>query len=877
MAYDIADGYLVLNHYGSTWIYRNGTWTDLNIPGPPRLDCAGFAYDAADRYILQFGGLGARGTDNQTWAFSNGNWTELKPSVAPPARWLTGMAYDAEDGYILLEGGERTSPSYHIFNDTWSFRGGNWTQQIPNGTANPGSRACSQLAYDSAQHGVVLFGGCREPDRWIGNSWLQALNDTWSWQGGKWTHMATVTTPQARMFGSLADDAGGGSLFLFGGSSNNRTTSLNDTWELIGSNWTKLTPALAPTSRSDSGFVWDPAIGCPVLFGGSNSNGAQPVDSDTWVLTGQVCAGASIAPGLVDVGQTASIALETLPSRANGTYSYVGLPTGCASQNASVLRCTPTQDGIFQVTATVSWPSGDNASRNATLVVHPDPRIDGFWITPAAIDLGDTVHLSATFGNGTLPFAFDYRGLPVGCSSRNASSFNCTPRVSGTSTVELRLTDSLGWTVSANASLGVNPDPSIVSFTVAPFVIDLGQTATFLVAATGGTGTLSYRYAGLPLGCSGANLRTLVCVPRLNGTFSVSVAIGDISGRNVSRTTFLTVNLDPVILSFEASRPSLDLGRSTTFNLSVAGGTGSLATNLSGLPPGCTAGGNVTFLLCRPTVAGNFSVVATVMDAVNESATAVLRLVVAPALVINSFAPSRSSLDLGQTTVLSTSVSGGLPPDSFRYSGLPTGCAGVNQSSFQCVPSGVGSFGRLHVDVQDAAGSRVGLSSRLEVAASLVIVSFEALPARTTVGAAVVLVANVTGGTGPSTFEYTQLPPGCSSTNNSTSPCVPSAIGTFNVSVAVTDEAGSQLHAFVTLVVDRSSPPPPIWPYVAVGLVAAAGTVTGGLLLRRRRSVNSDGETPVPDEYTGGEDGSSPALEDLGPTSEALDSSSGGS
>jgi hypothetical protein len=51
------------------------------------------------------------------------------------------------------------------------------------------------------------------------------------------------------------------------------------------------------------------------------------------------------------------------------TYTYTGLPTGCASANASTLRCVPTTFGSFPVTLTVTDWKGNTSTATVTLTV----------------------------------------------------------------------------------------------------------------------------------------------------------------------------------------------------------------------------------------------------------------------------------------------------------------------------------------------------------------------------------------------------------------------------------------------------------------------------------------------------------------------------
>lgn len=68
------------------------------------------AYDPADGDVVMFGGYcHSSGSENpgcsDTWIFSHGQWTELHPTHHPGERLTTQMAYDSADHYIVLFGG----------------------------------------------------------------------------------------------------------------------------------------------------------------------------------------------------------------------------------------------------------------------------------------------------------------------------------------------------------------------------------------------------------------------------------------------------------------------------------------------------------------------------------------------------------------------------------------------------------------------------------------------------------------------------------------------------------------------------------------------------------------------------------------------------
>ena len=97
---------------------------------PPPTAYASAAYDASDGYVVMFGGEDAAGaTESTTWVFAHGNWSAPRTAggLAPPARFEAQMADDAGDAEVFLFGGCGDSACHRLYNDTWGFAHGRWT------------------------------------------------------------------------------------------------------------------------------------------------------------------------------------------------------------------------------------------------------------------------------------------------------------------------------------------------------------------------------------------------------------------------------------------------------------------------------------------------------------------------------------------------------------------------------------------------------------------------------------------------------------------------------------------------------------------------------------------------------------------------------
>ncbi|HZY93096.1 MAG TPA: hypothetical protein VFG07_10050 [Thermoplasmata archaeon] len=269
MAYDAADGYVVL--LGGfvapfaqlpTWAFYHGRWTELRAVGPRVDSGAAMAYDAADREVVLFGGLTGAGGHfgNLTWVFHGGNWSALtsRQTHAPSPRFGPSLAYDAADRYLVLFGGVGLG-------DTWKFSGGRWTQLLAGSPTGPSVRYGGLMAYDAALGKVVLIGGQ--------GSWRPGHNRaiTWTYHAGLWTALNVSSPPGAQTslyapWNCLDYDAGLGGLVMVtinpGG-----LGAPAQTWEFNGT-WQQLALPREPTALNVSVCTSDPRFGGVVLIGG---------------------------------------------------------------------------------------------------------------------------------------------------------------------------------------------------------------------------------------------------------------------------------------------------------------------------------------------------------------------------------------------------------------------------------------------------------------------------------------------------------------------------------------------------------------------------------------------------------------------------------
>ncbi len=270
--------------------------------------------------------------------------------------------------------------------------------------------------------------------------------------------------------------------------------------------------------------------------------------------------------------------------------------------------------------------------------------------------------------------------------------------------------------VTASSSL-----PSISSFTATPASFPLGNTTTLSVVVTGGTGSITYAYAGLPSGCASVNSTSFSCRPRATGTFAVTVTATDSAGHWDTATQTITVGPSPygtpTVGAFRVMPDPDTLGTSITIWANVTGGLSPYAFDYLGLPAGC-ATSDVATLLCTPTAPGNYSLTVSVTDNLGQAATSSANLSVvqpAPSSPLTlSLAVTPATVQVGATATLRAEAAGGTGTYAYSYHGLPSGCVSSNTAVLSCTPSSQGQYS-VTVIVTDSAGATATTTAVLTV------------------------------------------------------------------------------------------------------------------------------------------------------------------
>jgi hypothetical protein len=241
-------------------------------------------------------------------------------------------------------------------------------------------------------------------------------------------------------------------------------------------------------------------------------------------------------------------------------------------------------------------------------------------LTTGVIDVGQSVTLTVSEVNGTGPFAYTFLGVPGECPGAVGSILICRPTSAGNYTIGATVRDAAGAVqATSTQSLVVSVLPA-VNLTGSRDAIDLGQSVTFEgQTILLGSGGLTYRYAGLPPGCTSPAYPHYTCKPSASGNYSIVLTVTDIAGgMGIANAVSLDVN-GPLTVTLNVSTTNVTLGETLTLVADVVGGTGPLRFAFSSLPFGCE-GANQSSLSCSPNETGVYDVHVRVTDGTGASA-----------------------------------------------------------------------------------------------------------------------------------------------------------------------------------------------------------------------------------------------------------------
>ncbi|HZY70021.1 MAG TPA: PKD domain-containing protein [Thermoplasmata archaeon] len=506
----------------------NASWVNLTaraIPAPGARAGAEMVYDAADGYVLLFGGefSGSApftfGVDRDTWTFSNGVWTNISSTVSggpPPNAIAPAMAYDPWDQEVVLFGGANNTRGFPsgFQSQTWTYHGKVWTNITASAGTPPRGRILPSMVADTTDHRMILYGGTNQTTR---------FNDTWLFSAGTWSNITGSSGPLPKnlAYAFLSDDPPDQGVVLIGVNFVARPY-MSNTWIYSGGTWSNVTATASLSSPSPFApiMTYSPQTGAVVLSDSlefNPSSGGSITFPITWVFFGGVwrnVTGQTGAPSDAALG-----AITTAPD--GSVLAFSGTPTGTSSVE--------------------NWFYGFSLPPAiATRVASP---------ATAVTDVQRTVSVAVTPANGIGPSKLN---LSWGDGSYSAGAATTTHAyaTAGTFTINATITDFAGRTHYGATSVVVHSALVAPVITFTPHAPKSGQNVTFNASATGGSPTYTFNWtfpaAGTAMGASASH-----AFPSA-GSYSVSVEATDAAGATTNASVTVNVTAPPATFSLSS-------------------------------------------------------------------------------------------------------------------------------------------------------------------------------------------------------------------------------------------------------------------------------------------------------------------------------------
>ncbi|PYB68153.1 hypothetical protein DMB44_05380 [Thermoplasma sp. Kam2015] len=347
-----------------------------------------------------------------------------------------------------------------------------------------------------------------------------------------------------------------------------------------------------------------------------------------------------------------------------------------------------------------------------------------------------------------------------------------------------------------NVSITVRANtPPTAAITAKYTSVDAGVVDLFDPSVSGGSPGYTYRW---DIQGHIFNTENVTYSFSSSGSYNVTLTVTDGDGVTATATTVITVNTDPSV-SISSSQNPTDIGNSITFTASASGGTGSYSYQWYWSNGTAISGATSYQYTTSFTSSGTYGIYVVVKDGIGysvESSTLIEAVNADPSSQI--YAP-RASLDAGQGETFTVKVSNGTSP--YKYEWYVNGQALSNSSSFSYSFASPGNY-TVEVEITDAVG-KTAVSSTTVTVHPDPSVSAKADYSQMDAGYAETFTASGSGGLSPYTYEWV-LDGNVISTSASFT-YVFNAVGTYTVTVKMTDANGYTVSSNVT--VDVVSPP----------------------------------------------------------------------
>ena len=375
------------------------------------------------------------------------------------------------------------------------------------------------------------------------------------------------------------------------------------------------------------------------------------------------------------------LSYSTTLTPTNGTPPYQwslidgSLPTGLALTPSGTIAGTPTVGGLYTFTLTAVDAAGLTGTAAYTIPVGQGLTTLSPQVLTAPANVGTNITLTALGGSAPYAWSLTSGPLPTGLTLNAAGSITGIATMAGNYLLTMTVTDSATPSATASLLLSLTVSTQLIVTTSTLPNAPVGMPYAQPLTATGGTAPYSWTLCSgtLPDGITLDPSGVLSGSPNSMGTAALVVTVTDATGAQATASLGLAV---PSLRIATTNLPAALLNTVYSATLSVSGGQGPFTFSLSAgtLPSGITLT-TAGALTGTPLVAGDFTIVVTVIDATRATA--------ASSLTVSVAAPP-STLHL---TALPATVSAAtqIPIDLWVDDAAPSDLAGTLTLTFTSV------------------------------------------------------------------------------------------------------------------------------------------------------------------------------------------------
>jgi len=502
-----------------------------------------------------------------------------------------------------------------------------------------------------------------------------------------------------------------------------------------------------------------------------------------------------LSDGTVNAYYSQTLAVSGGKSPFTWTLSGGALPAGLTlAGGTGVISGTPTVAGTSNFTVQVTDANGATASQALSITIYPALSITTSSLADGTVGLAYSQTLTSSGGKSPLTWSIAAGALPAGLSLAGATGvISGTPTVAGTSNFTVQVVDANGAVASKALSIVIYSALSVTTTSLSDGTVGVAYSQT--VSASGGKTpyTWSVPSGSLPAGLTlNGGTGVISGTPTVAGTSNFTIRATDANGAMADQALSIAV-YDPLSVTTTALAAGT-IGVAYSQTLTAAGGKTPYTWGVIAgtLPTGLSLAGATGVISGTPTATGTWNFTVQAADSGGRTASQALSITIYSGLTITTAALPDGTVTAAYSATLS--ASGGQSPYTWAITvgSLPPGLSLAGATGvISGTPTVAGSY-PITVQVTDS-----NLSTQTK---DLTITIYGAVSVTTaalsdgTVNAAYSQTLAAGGGKPPYTWGITlgSLPTGL--VLNGVTGVIsgtPSASGTYNFTVQVTDANGA--------------------------------------------------------------------------------------